>query len=603
MRIERSAIAGTALAVTPTAQRNEGDEGQIVRPAPLDMPDQRLDAPFADPSAPGVAADRATRGARLLVLGLPVLPALLVGWLAAAWLVAGPSPHVAGYFLAVMSGFAAYWLGLPLVAAVLGAIARAKLAPARPVPALKVAILLPMYGEDARETIEPAVTLLRSLTKNANGHRFCLRILSDTRDLALAQTEARVAQAAMLRWPGLDISWRRRPENRDFKSGNLRDWFRTEGHLHDAALVLDADSRMGAATVLRMADELAADPATALIQTVPRVAPGQTVWQRLQSLASEVYGRNLGRGFAVWTGTSGNYLGHNAILRTGAFARCAGLPHLPGKAPLGGVILSHDFVEAALLRRAGWGVRMLPEAEDSFEETPETLVGYVRRDARWCQGNMQHLRLLTKPGYHPMSRLHFLQGAYGFLSSPVWLVMLSVFAFIPPAPALGTVGMERALLALVFVLLFAPKLVGLVAYLRRVGLPRGEGARFAASVVAENVLSFLVAPVLMVQQTRAVLATFTGRNTGWFPHAKGRPSFSLLLRLHVIETVAGIVLTALVAVGLVTPWLLLVAGCLLLAAPLSWLVQQDAPDWLGPPAARVAAARGKAGLAVFRTSS
>jgi membrane glycosyltransferase len=106
----------------------------------------------------------------------------------------------------------------------------------------------------------------------------------------------------------------------------------------------------------------------------------------------------MGRGFALWAGAEGNSLGHNAMLRTRAFAACAGLPHLPGRAPRGGVILSHDFVEAALMRRAGWGVRVMPEAGESLEDTPETLASYLRRDRRWCHGNLQHVRLLLVPG-------------------------------------------------------------------------------------------------------------------------------------------------------------------------------------------------------------
>ncbi|AWB49383.1 hypothetical protein HYN69_13525 [Gemmobacter aquarius] len=124
--------------------------------------------------------------------------------------------------------------------------------------------------------------------------------------------------------------------NTDFKSGNIRDWVQSHGAAHDAMLILDADSIMGPRTVMKMADALAAEPGLGLLQTVPRVLPGHTLWQALQSFASEVYGTNMGRGFAMWTGAEGNFLGHNAMVRVGAFARCAGLPHLPGRAPRGG---------------------------------------------------------------------------------------------------------------------------------------------------------------------------------------------------------------------------------------------------------------------------
>jgi hypothetical protein len=218
----------------------------------------------------------------------------------------------------------------------------------RPLHGLDVAILLPMYGEAAEETVGNAVQLLAQLSGNAR-HAFSVHVLSDTRTPAAAALEEAAVAAARWRHPDLAITYRRRLLNTDYKSGNIRDWVVTRGHAHDAMLVLDADSLMGPKTVLQMADALAQEPGLGLIQTIPRVLPGRTIWQGLQSFASDVYGGNMGRGFAMWTGVEGNFLGHNALLRIPAFAASAGLPHLPGKAPRGGVILSHDFVEAALI--------------------------------------------------------------------------------------------------------------------------------------------------------------------------------------------------------------------------------------------------------------
>jgi membrane glycosyltransferase len=287
------------------------------------------------------------------------------------------------------------------------------------------------------------------------------------------------------------------------------------------------------------------------------------------------------------------------MLRTRAFAACAGLPHLAGRAPRGGVILSHDFVEAALLRRAGWGVRMLPEAADSYEATPETLPGYLRRDRRWCQGNMQHLRLLGVPGLHPVSRFHLLQGAMAYLASVWWMALLLLWAFSGPDGAMHEfftgnplmpdwpdypVLSQTSLVALVFLMLLGPKLVGVVAHVRDRGLRLARLPGFALSVLVEVALSILIAPALMVHQVRAVLRTLAGFDGGWMPHAASRPSIRTLARFHATETLLGTALIGLAVMGELTLWLLPVAVCLVLTVPLSWLVQRDVgASWLLRP--------------------
>jgi membrane glycosyltransferase len=333
---------------------------------------------------------------------------------------------------------------------------------------------------------------------------------------------------------------------------------------------------------------LALEPGLGLIQTVPRVLPGRTLWQGLQSFASEVYGVNMGRGFAMWTGAEGNFLGHNALVRVRAFAASAGLPHLPGAAPRGGVILSHDFVEAALMRRAGWGVRMMPEAEDSFEDTPETLTGYLRRDGRWCQGNLQHVRLLTVPGLHPLSRFHLLQGAMAYLSSVWWLALLVLWAvpgqggglpdifaanpLLPAWPVLPPVT-QAAIAGLVGLMLVAPKLIGIASFLRRQGLSLSQTPRFLGLVLAEVIVSALLAPALMVHQVRAVLRILSGRDGGWMPHVAGSSGLGTLLRFHAVETGLGVALLGLALAGQLSLWLLPVVISLCLTVPLAAFVQ------------------------------
>ena len=570
-------------------------QGDAARPLP--MPDQDLGAPFTDPAAPGVQSRPSTRAVRALVLTAPLGIAALLGWSSFGWFALKGPPGPGEALVVAITVVAFYWVALSFCTAILGLFWRPSGA-AVPAGSLDVAILLPMYGEPAATTIGTATRLLVGLA-SAGRHRFTLHVLSDTRDPAAAVIEQAEVVAQRAAHSHLTIRYRRRAVNTDYKSGNIRDWIAAEGDAHEAILILDADSVMGPEAVLRMADLLSVEPGLGLVQSPPRVLPGRTLWQRLQSFAAEVYGLNLSRGFALWSGEDANFLGHNAMLRTRAFAASAGLPHLPGPAPRGGVILSHDFVEAALLRRAGWGVRMLPEAAESFEATPETLPGYLRRDRRWCQGNMQHLRLLAMPGLHPLSRFHLLQGAMAYLSSVWWTVLLLLWAFTgtegarqdffsgnplmpdwPDYPALS----QGLLAGIVVLMLLGPKAAGIAAHVRDRGLTWGHAPAFGLSVMLEIVLSGLVAPVLMVHQVRAVLRTLAGFDGGWMPHAACRPSIRTLLRFHATETGLGLGLIALIAAGQLTLWLLPVAVSLALTVPLSWLVQRDLrPAWLLRP--------------------
>lgn len=595
MRMEALVLPAARVAPRPLT-------GAATTTPHLAMPDQDFSAPFCDPAAPCLGRSPVPMLVRGFVLGLPLVVAAGLGWAGLSWFGLDGGLSVTEVAVIVVSALAFYWVAQSCAVAALGLFWRP--GPHAAAPAgLEIAILLPMYGEPPEATMGQAVTLVARLEQAAGTgsarHRFSLHILSDTRDPSAARTEAAMAARLSRRNPGLTITYRRRPMNQDYKSGNIRDWVTTAGAGHDAMLILDADSVMSAPTVLRMADAMACDPAAGLIQSVPRVLPGGTLWQRMQSFAAAVYGVNLGRGFAMWTGGEGNFLGHNALVRTRAFARCAGLPHLPGRAPLGGVILSHDFVEAALLRRAGWAVRILPEATGSFEDTPANLIGHLRRDRRWCQGNMQHLRLLAMPGLHPVSRFHLLQGAMAYLASVWWMALLILWAatgpgdtaaaavfgpdvfgaapFLLDIPALPPVH-RWAVTVIVGLMLVGPRLLGLISHLRDHRPSLRAWPAFAASVVVEMTVSMLVAPVLMVHQVRAVLRTLAGFDGGWMPHPAGRATLWTLLRFHATETVLGAVLLGLAVAGHLTPWLLPVALSLSLAIPLSWLVQCN----LGP---------------------
>jgi membrane glycosyltransferase len=587
------------------------DHGPTSRIAPLAMPDQDLRRPFTDPLAPGATPRPGVAARRLFLIALPLMITGTIVWSYIEWFTLSGTLSVAAAMLTVLTAFTFFWVALSVGTAILGLIQpRHAALPPRAARGMDVAILLPMYGEPAQATIGAATTLLKSLAGSDHPHRFSLHILSDSRSPEARQAEATVTRAMQAHYPHLDIHYRWRTENTDYKSGNLREWFTTHGGAYESCLILDADSVMTRDTVLALADEMAADPGLGLLQTIPRLLPGRTLWQRLQEFSNHVYGVTLARGFAAWAGNEANFLGHNALVRTAAFAACAGLPKLPGRRPMGGVILSHDFVEAALIRRAGWSVRMLPAAAGSFEDTPETTVGYIRRDRRWCQGNMQHLRVMVSAGLHPVSRFHLLQGAMSYLASVTWALLLVLWVIVgddtaPSALRYFTVEnpllpiwpdmpfLSQAMLAAAIVItLLIPKIIGAVDFIRRGGVARGQVLPFVASMLTELMASILCAPMMMVQHVRAVLRSFAGFDTGWVPHSAGRPRIADLLRFHATETVLGAGLLGMAAFGWLSLWLLPIAICLLFAAPASYLLAINAQTW---PLFRIGAGTDHAG--------
>jgi membrane glycosyltransferase len=578
------------------------DHKNVSHIAPMAMPDQDLRRAFVDPRAPGGTNPKSVTALRAFLFAVPLAITGTIVWSYFEWFTLNGTLSIPAAMLTVLTAFTFFWVALSVGTALIGLFQPVIPPSAQDVrrmgtKGLEVAILLPMYGEPAQTTIETATRLLKSLFGQDHAHRFSLHVLSDSRHPDARVAEGLVVRSMQAMYPHLDIHYRWRAENTDYKSGNLRDWITTHGAAYEAILILDADSVMERDTVLALADDMAGDPAVGLLQTVPRLLPGRTLWQRLQEFSNQVYGVTLARGFASWAGNEANFLGHNALVRTRAFAACAGLPKLPGRRPMGGVILSHDFVEAALIRRAGWTVRMVTAPAGSFEDTPETTLGYIRRDRRWCQGNMQHLRILFSAGLHPVSRFHLLQGAMAYLASLTWALLLVLWVIVgdasTPSPLryftvdnpLLPIWPEMPLLsqamlagAILLTLLF-PKMIGAIDYVRRNGLSLGQVLPFMASMGMELLVSIICAPMMMVQHVRAVLRTFAGFDTGWVPHAAGNPSFADLLRFHAVETVLGVCMVVAAATGWLSLWLMPIALCLVLAAPAAALLARDAQGW------------------------
>jgi membrane glycosyltransferase len=366
--------------------------------------------------------------------------------------------------------------------------------------------------------------MARSLRETRAAEAFDLFVLSDTRNPDIAYQEQSAVERLRAE-AGERVYYRRRAVNAGRKAGNVADWVQRFGGAYDFMVVLDADSLMSGDTLARLAGAMEAHPEVALIQTAPRLIGRTSLFGRMQQFASRLYGPALTHGLALFWGDEGNYWGHNAILRVRAFADHGGLPSLPGRKPFGGDIMSHDFVEAALLRRAGWQVRLAPSLAGSYEECPPTLPDMAVRDRRWCQGNIQHLGVVNARGLHWMNRFHMLQGAMGYLMSPLWLLFLAFSTLLAMQDKLGLGGSwdiygMRVLswvLAVSVLWLMAPRLIAFCLILARRDDRRawGDPVTLAFGVVLETVLSALIAPILMVSQSKALLDILLGRDSGW----------------------------------------------------------------------------------------
>lgn len=514
------------------------------------------------------------------------------------WLSAGGMMWLE-YGLLFLIGTMFVWVSLSVSTTIVGLIGllrspAASDMPPRNLPRFDVALLVPIYNEIAGDVFGNAAAMLDDLAHQPSRHGYSLFILSDTLDNAIAAQEETAFADLRRHGPiGLNVYYRRRAMNTDKKVGNLVDWITGWGAGNDAMLVLDADSLMSGPAIEQLTNELAADPAAGLIQSFPMLIGAETLFARIQQFSNIAYGWILAEGLALWSQREGNYWGHNAIIRTRAFAASAGLPYLQGLRGQRQLIMSHDFVEAGLLRRAGWGVRFLPRLAGSFEETPPTLIDYVLRDQRWCRGNLQHLRLLATRGFHPVSRFHLFHGAISYLLSPAWFILLIVWSLLgknaetsviryfnetnPIFPDWPDISQTNSMifLLIMYSMLLTPKIAGALLVLLSPKAKRVFGGRraFLIGFGIEVATSIAYAPVLMVQQTMAVIRSVLGHTSGWVPQRREASSYSLriLIAFHWFETLVGAVLLAGLMAGLVSAWLIPIMASLLLAVPLSAL--------------------------------
>ena len=398
------------------------------------------------------------------------------------------------------------------------------------------ALVMPIYNEDPARTTAGLCAMAEALAELGAAQHFEIVVISDSTNVdAWIGESLAVDQMRRDLREIMPVWYRRRWHNTGRKAGNVEEFVKRWGGRYDHMIVLDADSLMAAPTLVELTRRMQADPKLGILQTVPMLIGHSSLFSRAQQFAGRVYGALIARGVASWSGNEGNYWGHNAIIRVAAFAQACGLPQLPGRRPFGGHVLSHDFVEAALMRRAGWKVQMAPDLDGSWEESPPSLVDVAIRDRRWAQGNLQHSKIMGADGLAFTNRAHFFIGIMSYVSSPLWLMLLVVgfaltlqatlirpeyfshtFQLFPDWPRFDAERMMR-LFVFTMIVLFTPKMLGLVRTLVVPRVRRGCGGFLGVtlSTLFETVISALYAPVMMLVQTQHVIEILTGRDSGW----------------------------------------------------------------------------------------
>ncbi|MFN4143254.1 glucans biosynthesis glucosyltransferase MdoH [Aestuariivirga sp.] len=569
----------------------------IPPPAPLDMPIQDLKSWAGKARPVGNGADVVM--ARIFVFGASLLITGFGTW--KMYEVISPV-NVTALQVLFASFFALTfaWIAFSCASAILGFAMLMRGRPALPPLAGieetgRTALLMPVYNEDPERVFNALLRMGQALRREGVARRFDIFVLSDTRKDSIAAAE-REAFSWLRRQlsPAMRVYYRRRENNHHRKAGNIADFVTRWGAAYDHMIVLDADSDMSAAAMITLARAMAADPQAGIIQSLPLLQNRWTPFARMTQFAGRVYGPLVATGLAAWHGRDGNYWGHNAIIRTRAFAEAAGLPELTGRKPFGGHVLSHDFVEAALIRRAGYAVTMLPQLAGSYEETPPSLVDLATRDRRWAQGNLQHIKIVGAKGLHWVSRVHLVQGIMSYLASPLWLMLLMAglllatvarhvtpnyfpesFSLFPVWPVFDP-ELALRLFAITFGVLYLPKLLALLLALRDPDLRKGCGgvAGLFKSVAAETLVSMLLSPVMMLIQSRFVADVFLGRDSGW--NAQNRDDQAMPLaacaRTHAAHVLGGLgfaVLSFHVSWAAFL-WLAPIAGALMLSPLVSW---------------------------------
>ena len=514
------------------------------------------------------------QGRQPVEIAILILFAILFGWISAS-------------FWTAMTGFLVLWFGGDRYAISKTAARDAPIA-----EGARTAIVMPIFNEDVARVFAGLRATYESLARTGNLHHFDFYVLSDSNDpdTCAAEPPAWLQLCRAVNGFGR-IYYRRRQHRIKRKSGNIADFCRRWGKNYRYMIVLDADSIMTGDCLTRLVQLMEANPGAGIIQTAPTAAGRETLHARVQQFAGRVYGPLFTAGLHFWQLGESHYWGHNAIIRVAPFIEYCALKRLPGRGSLSGEILSHDSVEAALMRRAGWGVWLAYDVPGSYEEMPPNLIDELTRDRRWCRGNLMNFRLFLMKGLHPAHRAVFVIGVMAYLSAALWFlylilstVLLAIHTLVVPEYFVTSFQLfplwpewrparAVALFGTTAMLLFLPKFAAVLLACRRGARTFGGTLQITASTLAELALSALLAPIRMLFHTQFVAAALAGRTIQWKspPRVDAQTTWREAWRRHGGHTLLGILWAG--GVYWLNPqylwWLLPIVGALMMSIPLS----------------------------------
>jgi membrane glycosyltransferase len=506
-------------------------------------------------------------GRRLLVLGLNLATMAGLTWMMSQVL------DSRGWSASTLSFFAIYLIGLPwtllgfwnsVIGFVLLRLVKAPVSYTN--PAIRVtpsdspitartAICLCVRNEDVAAAFARLRIMILSLKATGQAENFDFHVLSDTSNAGIGALEEAMVAAVQDEHPDAGLHYRRRVLNTGYKAGNLEEFAKRGLEQYVHMIVLDADSVMSGPSMLRLVRVMQANPRLGILQSLVVGRPSESAFTRIFQFGMRHGMRAQTTGSAWWQGSAGPYWGHNAIIRLAPFVAHCQLPTLPGPPPMGGAILSHDQVEAALMRGAGWDVRVIPDEMESWEENPTNLPDFIKRDLRWCQGNLQYLGLLTMPGLKGMGRFQLVNAIMMYAGAPMNLLMLLVGLTIAvtPHPPIFATRMAFILYAAAMGLGFAPRFLGVLDILVSGQAPRyGGKRRLLAGCCLDAAFTLLIGPVMMISQTVFIGGLAFGRRMIWDAQNREDRSISVREAFHGLwpQLVFGIAATAIIGLTL-----------------------------------------------------
>ncbi len=451
------------------------------------------------------------------------------------------------------------------------------------------ALLLCIRNEDSSRVIRNLEIMVDSLIKAGNERFFHIYILSDSTTESIRESESKLFEKLNHQYgQQINIVYRCRESNEGYKAGNIANFCQQYGKLHDFAITLDADSFMTATAMVRLVKLMQSNQQLGILQGLVIGLPSSSAFTRLFQYGMRLGMRSYTMGSAWWQSDFGPYWGHNAIIRLDPFMRYCQLQEIKTATGYAKQILSHDLVEAILMRRAGFEVRVYPYEDSSWEENPPTLTEYIRRDLRWCEGNLQYINLITLPHLKLISRLQLTLAIFMFLGSPAWILMMVICTLsIATYPSIRETTNEIYFYLFIWLTLlmwYLPKVAGALNVLLSTKESQRFGGRwrFSISLVIETIFSLLMTPIAWLNHTIFMVGLISGRQGGWATQSRDdhTVNISYAVKQFWPHTALGIVLTLTLYFSYKGATLLglIFFGGLLASIPLAVITSQA---WLG----------------------